>query len=201
MSRKNNENTNWGINLVTATEEEVREKIEELRNDLVTEDVIKHFLNDVRKAKESMHNLNEEKINEIDEEFSDPLDIDRRPLQDGIYEVKNCSFQIIKRKTEYNSIERRIKANLFIYDYETDRKVEVNVIYNEQFFQNLYTNLSTWFNDFKPKTLKDCLKLCKENKWYIQKMTKGIYTNYYPCRYSPVIDISYYNDVYEIEEI
>ena len=201
MSKKNNENMNWGVNLAAITEAEAREYVEQMREDLRPETDIMHFLEDVKKAKESMKELSEKSEEDDNPLEPNPLTMDRRTIPDGIYEVRNCAFQVITNIDELKIKHTVIKAKLFIYDYDTDRKIEINRTYTEAFFEKLYESLSIYFNEFKPKSLMDCLKLCKEHTWYVEKITKGIFTNYYPCKYSPTIADDKFTQVISIMEI
>ena len=83
MSKKNNENMKWGVNLTAITEAEAREYVEQMREDLRPETDIMHFLEDVKKAKESMKELSEKSEEDDNPLEPNPLTMDRRTIPDG----------------------------------------------------------------------------------------------------------------------
>ena len=96
MAKKNNEKmVNWGINLATATEAEVRERMEQMRTDGFTEAEIMHMLEDVKKAKENAANYQEnmELSYEVNVDEKSDFYRPRIELQDGFYEVTSTKVQ------------------------------------------------------------------------------------------------------------
>lgn len=175
----------WNVNPATMTEEEVRNFIDEMREEGRDEMEVIEFLEDVRTAKESGKQM-KEKFG-ASEEFPNPFEINRVEFPDGIYEVIACRVFMKKEIDEFMAEKWSVKMDMKILDYETAQTADISQIYTEQFFQNLFNNLSAFFSDKHPKTLKECLILCKENRFFIQKKSRNGFTNYYPCRYSPVI--------------
>lgn len=203
MAKKYTEENKWAVNPRTCTEAEAREYVEELRQDGFTESEILDFLEDVKKAKADKKEYAEQETEESKNEFDflDPFKIDRTALDDGIYEVRKTSVQRVTERDEDGIIiNSKLIMTVSLYDYETDRTVETKVTYTSDYFDNLFYYLEKFFRDKHPKNMLDIVKCCKENVWYIKKVTRGMYANYYPCSYSPLKDTTTYSR-YEVEEL
>lgn len=164
------------------TERETRKHIEEMRADGCTENEVLEFLEDLKAKKEALNKFieNDEKNLELS-----IFDMDLRPVTDGVYEVKSCTFSGRKDAEGKESIV----CTFTIYDYENDRMVEQTTRWTASFASSLFQTFRNYFGEYaNVKSLKEYLKLAKDKTWFIQKRTNGIYENWIPCSYSPQVD-------------
>ena len=166
MAKKNNEKViNWGLNLATATEAEVRERIEQMRADGFTETEITHMLEDVKKAKENAASYKEniETSYEIDVDEKSDFYRPRIELPDGCYKVIAAKVQ---RKGKWDTLGNlkiknvsEFKVDIKIVDSVTGAIEEKTLQYKfgtrqcESFFISRlidyfkHTDLPTWYYD------------------------------------------------------
>lgn len=203
MAKKHVEMNKWAVNPKTCTEAEAREYVNELRENGYTEIEILDFLEDVKKAKADKKEYSERQAEEENHEFDflDPFKIDRTVLDDGIYEVRKTTAQKITERDPDRIIKSsKLVLNIWLYDYDTDRTVETSVTYTSNYYNTLFNHLEKFFRDKHPKSIEDIVKCCKENVWYVKKVTRGMFVNYYPCSHAPLTDTTTYSQ-YEIEEL